>query len=637
MNFLIILIIIFASSSAFAHENDYEEVLVTEALKQNLNQNETWLNMLYYEKDFGGFNSIIDSKNFFISKDGKTDPKSELIATLHSFFISDPVAFKSPYENPQASRCAFPGRYLFLKEKLKIDENKLPKTLCNDLEKWYNQLAPKSVTLIFASSYLNNPASMFGHTFLLIDSNKTTTISSQSLNYSADTAETSGLAFAYKGVFGIYQGKFSLIPYHQMIKKYSNMENRDLWEYPLDLSEKELRIILYNIWELGVNYADYYFFSENCSYLLLKLLQIVRPEIKNDKKLFNWIIPSETVKEIAEVKSLIKSKKFRPSRASKIKTMIANSDLQMQKITKEIIKDKELETSEKIYLKNLDENDKKIIYELSYEYQQYDYSRQKTRNRNNMAKTALKILNERSKLSNDTKLKEMPLPNNDPILGHDTLRLNASLGYEKDNHEFVEMGIRPGYHELLDNSPGFLEGSQIQFLEGSARYYSEKNELEFNHFSIVDIKSHSPRDAFFKPISWELNVGPKAVYVDNHDYKLFNFFNFYPGLNYKISQLNSDITFLFGPDLYYSNSTSNPITPSYSFSVSSLTEYKNLITQINLKNHNLINSNFDYTEFEIKQNFSLNKNLSLRFEFLYRNFKNYHNDNEIKLGINRYF
>lgn len=634
MNFCILLVgLFFISLPASAHQNNYEEFLIKKSEELNLRQDPRWLNMLYYER--GG--SIIDSKDFFLSASGKTNSQDELVATLRSFLTSNPVSFKNPYDHEQVGRCAFPARYLFLKEKLEIDESKLPKISCADLDQWYSDISPKGATLIFASSYLNNPASMFGHTFLLIDSNNTTSIRSKALNYSAETDETRGFVFAYKGIFGTYQGKFSLIPYHQMVKKYSNLESRDLWEYPLNLNEQELKIILYNIWEVGPNYADYYFFSENCSYLLLKLLEIVRPQIKYEKKLINWIIPSDTVKEISAVQGLIQEKKFRPSRVSKIKSLMENSSQTTQKIAKKIALEQDLENSESKYLADLSLNDKKILYELAYEYQQYSYSKQQGGDRNNMAKTALKILQERSVLLGDTKLEKNYIPNTDPILGHDTSRLNIFGGYEKDNHQFLELGIRPAYHELLDGSLGFLEGSQIQLLEGSARYYSDQNEFEFNHLSLIDIKSHSARNLFFKPTSWELNVGAQALYVNDRDYQLFDFLSFYPGLNYQIPQLNSDVTFLFGSDLYYSQDTKHPVSPSYGFYLSTLTTYEKWITQINIKDHNFINDNFDYVEYELKQSLAIAKNISLRLEYNRKNFKNYRDDNVVKLGVSKYF
>ena len=42
---------------------------------------------------------------------------------------------------------------------------------------------------------------------------------------------------------------------YQMIKKYNNSENRDLWEYDLNLSQKELRELMTNLWEINNNYA----------------------------------------------------------------------------------------------------------------------------------------------------------------------------------------------------------------------------------------------------------------------------------------------------------------------------------------------------------------------------------------------
>ncbi len=169
--------------------------------------------------------------------------------------------------------------------------------------------------------------------------------------------------------------------------------------------------------------------------------------------MISWIIHSNTVKEISEVQGLIKEKNFVRRGSAK------------SKIWWKTVRRQHLKNSETQYLEGLSNNNKKIFYELAYEYQQYSYSKQQGEDRNIMAKTALKILQEISVLLGETKLEKNYIPNTDPILGHDTSRLNIFGGYEKDNHHFLELGISPAYHEFLDNSLGFLEGSQIQLLE----------------------------------------------------------------------------------------------------------------------------------------------------------------------------
>lgn len=156
------------SKPIFAN-NFYQEQLILKAKELKLSQDSKWLNMLYYEKNklSKGYESIFDSENFFLSKDGRKNPGLELEATIRSFFDENHLSFNNIYKNKQYAQCAFQGRYQWLKKRLNFDLRKLKQRKCNDFNKWHKSLNPQSATLVFASAYLNNPASMFGHTFLL--------------------------------------------------------------------------------------------------------------------------------------------------------------------------------------------------------------------------------------------------------------------------------------------------------------------------------------------------------------------------------------------------------------------------------------------------------------------------------------
>ena len=58
------------------------------------------------------------------------------------------------------------------------------------------------------------------------------------------------------------------------------MENRDIWEYNLNLTPEELDMFVAHLWEVGQTQTRYYFFTENCSYMLMEVLDAVRPSLK---------------------------------------------------------------------------------------------------------------------------------------------------------------------------------------------------------------------------------------------------------------------------------------------------------------------------------------------------------------------
>ena len=96
---------------------------------------------------------------------------------------------------------------------------------CPELQAYMDKVKPSSVTLVFSSAYANNPGSMFGHTFLRINSslNKKTVQEKQDLldwgiSYAAQVPQDeNGLVFVFLGLSGGYPGQFSLLPYYAKV------------------------------------------------------------------------------------------------------------------------------------------------------------------------------------------------------------------------------------------------------------------------------------------------------------------------------------------------------------------------------------------------------------------------------------
>ena len=118
---------------------------------------------------------------------------------------------------------------------------------------WRAAVDAKQLTLVFASAYLNNPGSMYGHTLLRVDAadqDERTRLLAYTISFAADTNETNGLVFAVKGLLGGYAGVYSMLPYYVKVREYGDLENRDLWEYELDFSAEEIERVLRHAWEL---------------------------------------------------------------------------------------------------------------------------------------------------------------------------------------------------------------------------------------------------------------------------------------------------------------------------------------------------------------------------------------------------
>jgi hypothetical protein len=122
--------------------------------------------------------------------------------------------------------------------------------------------------MIFPAAYLNSPSSMFGHTLLRIDqagvqkSDKTALLS-YAINFGAYIeGSDNSILYAWKGLMGGYPGLFALVPYQEKLSEYRSLENRDLWEYRLNLTQEETARMVEHVWELKQIQFDYFFFDE---------------------------------------------------------------------------------------------------------------------------------------------------------------------------------------------------------------------------------------------------------------------------------------------------------------------------------------------------------------------------------------
>ncbi|NIQ11966.1 MAG: DUF4105 domain-containing protein, partial [candidate division Zixibacteria bacterium] len=57
-------------------------------------------------------------------------------------------------------------------------------------------------------------------TLISINGENESKLLSHALNYSAFTEEKNGVAFAFKGIFGLYNGYYSVLPYYAKLKQY---------------------------------------------------------------------------------------------------------------------------------------------------------------------------------------------------------------------------------------------------------------------------------------------------------------------------------------------------------------------------------------------------------------------------------
>lgn len=445
-----------------------------------------WRALLHYQPQFVGKDeSTIDTDNFFLSPVGKYNAEAELAATIY--------LFENTTDNDK--KCLFPARYKWLKKKGLITT---PFPKCPEWESFYDDIRPAGVTLLFTNAYMNNPASLFGHTLLRIDTaRKGTQLLAHGANYGAFTGEQNGILFAIYGLTGGYYGGFTVKPYYDIINLYNNIENRDIWELNLNFSPEELDILMAHLWEVGQTQSRYYFFTENCSYMLMEMFDAVRPDLKLAQDFPIHAIPLDTIKAVNSRTGLVKSINYRPSRQNKILHRWRQMNDRQKVAYQKRIKN---ETPEE---DSLTDEEKAAVLETAYQYVQYQYVAGKTELAD-YRKQSFNLLRERNKLTAKDNLSELSEGKN-PLSAHHSAAVGIGAGI-RNGEAFQSLNARPAYTSLLDNSYGLLSGAEINFLNMSARHYDNSHKFVLQNIDLIGIKSISAIDFMFQPISYNIQV-----------------------------------------------------------------------------------------------------------------------------------
>ncbi|UOB51516.1 DUF4105 domain-containing protein [Acinetobacter junii] len=488
----------------FAHasvETDIQNYLKIAEQKQ-LHQDITWQRLMYADQSQ---KSEVAYDGYFYAKDGKNNLKNELQTDVKALFINSA-------EN-QSIRCKFPARSQWLIQQLNIDIEKLPIVKCSEFDQWINQIKPYKATLIYATDFMGNPSSMFGHTLLRLDpkDQKQLNLVSYAVNYAATVSGQDNWSYAWKGLTGQYPGEYSLMPYYRKVKEYGDFESRDLWEYELNLTPEETRFLVEHIWEMQHVSFPYYFVSDNCAYRLLGLIDLVRPNL-DLKKQFNYAaIPIETLKAVDQ-QHLVKEVVYRPALETQLLSQAKQHGTPLAKVAHQIAF-QDVEKAQ-LLLEKFNRHDQAKILEMAYDdlYLQY-ISRQVDAD---FAQPQLRqLLAERSQIDVEKQRQEPERPKKQPVEGHHARNLSVNVG-ELQGQKFIELGHRQAYHDLIDPQGGYRLGTQLLFLDGNIQYRDDQLKLE--HLDLLTVNSYNPIQPFKSPITWGFNLGWKQEALDQGNF-----------------------------------------------------------------------------------------------------------------------
>jgi hypothetical protein len=456
----------------------------------------TWLKLGHYEADgssLSGWRSAIHSPEFFLHAQGTTDPAGELDATLKAF--AEPVR----EDADKHAQCRFPARYQWLRSTMPAHAAFKPeaRVKCPGFDSWTRSGAVSSLSIVYATGYLGNPASYYGHTLLKFNfrnDQKLTKLLDVSVNYGAIVGrDVDPMTYIFKSLTGGYDGGFSHIQFYFHNHNYGDIELRDLWEYKLDLPQDAVDLIVAHAWEvLGKRYT-YRFFRLNCAYRMGEILEVAEG-VKVIPDNAPWVIPQALIQRVGKEqyrgKPLLAGVHYLPSRQTRFYDKYRNlSDAQIGLLEGVVQGVRTLQDAEYLALTTAE---KQRLLDALLDYYQFIGSPLDKASKE-IRRDYAKVLAARYQLPPGlpaVKAEELVSPHKSRHPGWFQIGAGHRANTEANSGGTATIRIRPAYYDALDFDSGHVANSALSM--GDTQITLHRNRVRLDKFDLFAVDSVNP-------------------------------------------------------------------------------------------------------------------------------------------------
>ncbi len=274
------------------------------------------------------------NQNEYLSNVNGFNPKEELRLSIIEYF-----KFLDGKTN---FFCMYPSRAIFISNNI----HEIPQidfSQCAKYNSWIENGSIESISFMYVTGYLKNPASFFGHTLLKFNrasDHGDQLLLEKSLNYGAETNNDAALPYVIKGLVGKYKASLQEESFFRLSAQYQEFQMRDIYEYELGLSDYQKNLILAYTFEMNSKNYDYYFLGDNCAYRINRILGIALEGEPMPKT--PWKAPVDLLIKIQE-SGLVSEVKYHPSQTTRTVSAI------------EYLSEEDKNTLYKVFNKNIDD------------------------------------------------------------------------------------------------------------------------------------------------------------------------------------------------------------------------------------------------------------------------------------------
>lgn len=476
----------------------HAQILLSASQLNEIAYSDQWLALLHLDNG----QPIITDPKFLLSIDDFS-PKNELLKTLELFSTQ-----QSSHDNDQ---CRFVARAEYLQEGLNIALG-FDDTKCIDYIEFRSRAPADKVSLIYASENLTQPSSMLGHSMLAISGK----------NYEGDWVDHAISFFTDLDTINIgsilwdtlYVGKpahFVIEPLNKSLNYYSRNEQRNIWQYNLDLTDYKKNLLHKHLWELRNLNIDYLFHTHNCATFSFDIVSVAKPELMSARQ--RWVTPIDIVKAASEL-NMIDTVQVYPS--NKWKVRMLNDFIEKDKIAmvEDFFTGKE----------SFDFNDP-LSVEMIRAISQYQLDTGKISNRQ-----WLDIHDKWQAVGGQNyslEINDYKSPLNTP---------DDSAYYIELTGQNMLFGWLPASHALEDDNRQYFGETELKLSELVLQADIENKEASLYKWIVYSAKSLTPRDRFTGGVSGSFSFGFDQFWHDAKDKELAAFISGSLGVTKKVTK-----------------------------------------------------------------------------------------------------
>jgi len=487
----------------------YADALVARARALGLARARQWLRLGHWRASVleSGRRSEVDGPALFLSPRGARDPAAELEATLRGFF-SPPAG--DPDRHPI---CRFPARFQWLHRQLGFDLARV-RIDCPGFRTFIASVRPRAVSLVFSSYYMARAASAFGHTFLRVarlDQLATEArheLLDTGIDYGATVDTRNPIAYALRGLTGLFRGQFKRLPYYYKVREYNDYESRDLWEYELELTPDQVLMVLSHLWELGHTWFDYYYLSENCSYHILAALEVADPGITLLDHVGWPIIPSETVKALYRNPGLIRRVTYRPSLETQFRARVRGMSPGLLGAVDRLAADPDADLS------GLDDAQRIAAFDAAADLVDMRFADEIVFDpRSEGRRRKQRLLERRAAILMPSPDLEIAPPwRKAPHLSHGSRRIGFGVGSSSERDLYGRLTFRLALHDMADPPDGYPDLTSFEFLPVALRFPSQGDgPFVLEEAYLLRIRHVNDWNRFSQHASWNVRLGARRL------------------------------------------------------------------------------------------------------------------------------